>query len=133
MSTLRERIEARRIDLLAEREIAEAAVDQDGDWTYYVDDVYDGYRRWDELVITDCGARLSEEARDEVVHIVLQNPANTIARIDRELAGIDADLALYDAYSIPGGGLVAAPGSAMQIIAAASAALNARYPEGGSQ
>lgn len=120
MTDLRDRIEARRAALLSERAIAEAAVDQDGDWTYYVDDVYDGYRRWDELVVTDCGARLSEDAKDEVVHIVLQNPANTIARIDRELACIDADLALLDLIEARN-----RSGNYYDIIDN----LNARYPE----
>jgi hypothetical protein len=76
---LRTRIIAHRESLLVEREVAEAA------WIT------------DEDALDRFVARLSAFGEQAIDHIATQNPAHTIARIDRELVAIDADLALLDA------------------------------------
>ncbi len=91
MSNLRARIEQRIADLRVERDIAAAATP--GPWG-----VSGGAGDAEEWSIR--AERLPEVAdfatlRD-ALHIATQDPATTIARIDRELAGCAADLALLD-------------------------------------
>jgi hypothetical protein len=74
--TLRTRIEARMAALREEREVAEA-VDR---------------REW-ALAMADLSGPYTSDAYD---HTDAQDPAHTIARIDRELAGCEADLALLN-------------------------------------
>lgn len=93
--TLRERIEARRAELLSEFAIADETKE-----------IPETYRNWRHLFRTLVPG-------PNGAHIAAQSPAYTIARIDRELAGIDADLALLDGV----GGILVEDN------------LNARYPE----
>jgi hypothetical protein len=84
--TLRQRIEQRITDLRAERGIAAAATP--GPWRLGVlnSEIDDPYG---DLV---CQAVFTPDQH----HIAIQDPATTIARIDRELAGCHDDLALLD-------------------------------------
>ena len=116
---LRERIEARMADLRAERAVAEAAtpgpweqsthampgstIDEWYVWELVSPQEFGGYAVHPLNVIKARGA--SHAAREccwppthaDALHIARQDPAATIARIDRELAGCEADLALLDA------------------------------------
>jgi hypothetical protein len=103
--TLRQRIEQRITDLRVERAIAAAATP--GPWTTKVeiDGVYAGQ---ETVVAIESEYRVSPtrvvsvgqtrpHIRNGVAnarHIATQDPATTIARVDRELAGCAADLAL---------------------------------------
>ena len=96
--TLRESIEARRVELLEERAIAEAATP--GPWVVTSSGSYVA------TLAENLGDRLGgvcrveewtfEQQDADAAHIARQDPASTLARVDRELRGIDADLALLD-------------------------------------
>ncbi len=92
---LRQRIEQRITDLRVERDIAAAAVaDQpSGDWRVFDETVmaFDGHD-WTWVIAT----MHNDVTAEDLDHIATQDPAATIARIDRELAGCAADLALLD-------------------------------------
>lgn len=121
MTTLRERIEARRAALLAERAIAEAATP--GPWEVsnrWADDSLIEAVGPEYMTIYDEGGH----GRADALHIAAQDPATTIARVDRELAGIDADLALLAFIDGP----VVFGARFVEV----RANLNARYPEEGS-
>jgi hypothetical protein len=95
--TLRQRIEQRITDLRVERDIAAAATP--GPWPiqpgpdpqggYFPDLWMVGVNDDGDLVTDWC-------SKADATHIATQDPATTIARIDRELAGCAADLALLD-------------------------------------
>lgn len=113
MTALRERIEARRAALLSERAIAEAAASLQAD-------PENGWGVVGRAITPHIGVVHEAEAR---AHIAAQDPATTIARVDRELAGIAADLALLDS---------AGPYLDSWGWRDVRANLNARYPEEGA-
>jgi hypothetical protein len=119
--TLRARIEHRITDLRVERNIAAAA---GGVWRHDPDN--HTVRGESGGIIADHSASWYDypEADDrramaaELDHIATQDPATTIARIDRELAGCAADLALLDAVR----------DGERETATQAAIALRARYP-----
>jgi len=101
MSTLRTRIEQRITDLRVERDIAAAA---DGaTWEFGESD--DSKTGRGHMIFRPLGDGKGSfigktwgwgKTAENAAHIATQDPATTIARIDRELAGCAADLALLD-------------------------------------
>jgi hypothetical protein len=96
-------------DLWVERDIAAAATP--GPWFIdapdhlYVGNRGDGraYGLWEIVystgdVMPDLVPEAQSRAHANATHIATQDPATTIARIDRELAGCAADLALLDEW-----------------------------------
>jgi hypothetical protein len=108
--TLRQRIEQRITDLRMERDIAAAATPS----RWYAEGEDEGY--YDVAATYTIGMRF---LRADATHISAQDPATVIARIDRELAGCAADLALLDA----------ARDSERDTATEAAIALRARYPK----
>ena len=137
--TLRQRIEQRITDLRVERGIAAAATP--GPWTasdfghpgdqeptsrvihqppFVWRDLRDG-----EGAIAWCSG---DNDFDDATHIATQDPATTIARIDRELAGCAADLVLLGLAHLPQGEYPTNE-SSDQWARIALANLEARYPK----
>ena len=85
MSNLRTRIEQRITDLRVERDIAAGG----RPWEANGSTVRLAYP-FPPAVVADC------QSPEVATHIATQDPATTTARIDRELAGCAADLALLD-------------------------------------
>lgn len=98
MSTLRERILARQQTLLVEKAYAEHATP--GNW------IVEHGRIWQNFAApgaVEIAAMMGNRPWIyDADHIAAQDPRATIARVDRELAGIDADLALLDDFTVPG-------------------------------
>jgi hypothetical protein len=118
MTTLRERIEHRMADLRAERAVAEMATPgpwERGDDAGTLWDAYDG-------LIAD----LYVNGGSNSAHIARQDPAATLARIDRELAGCAADLALLAKVEEFGPQM---PPNGLGWAADIERNLTARYPE----
>jgi hypothetical protein len=127
---LRDRILARRADLLVERGIAEAATP--GPWHAWDrnigHEIHRGSDHMEKVNYRNVCPNLDHGdeglfTEADATHIAAQDPAHTITRIDRELAGIDADLALLD--FIDDGAHPASPWTGDFLTN-----LNARYPEG---
>jgi len=122
MTDLRTRIEQRITDLRLERDIAAAAGGVK----------WEAEKRYDEVstVIAGTDPGFYEitvtGTLTDAIHIATQDPSTTIARIDRELAGCAADLALLAGKSMPES--ITELGSIHDWATAITAHLSARYP-----
>jgi hypothetical protein len=88
MTSIRERIGQTILDLIDERECAEDATRRIG-ISWHIEHLTG--------IVTDTGTLVANCAWQSIAgHVVLQDPAHTIKRIDRELAACRADLALLD-------------------------------------
>jgi hypothetical protein len=95
ITDLRQRIEQRITDLQVERDIAAAA--DDGPWAFESDPDGHFIEAVGGFVIATSPTEITL-THENFRHIATQDPATTIARIDRELAGCAADLALLDPW-----------------------------------